>query len=100
MRIKNQQNNYCHIQRQLRIKTEIDWNKFEPVKPALIGVKVFDGVDLREVAEYIDWQPFFIAWEMHGKFPQILHDEVIGEAATRLYKDAQVLLKKSSVKNG
>jgi 5-methyltetrahydrofolate--homocysteine methyltransferase len=78
----------------IKNKTEIDWNKFEPVKPALIGVKVFDQADLNEISEYIDWQPFFIAWEMHGKFPQILHDEVTGEAATRLYKDAQGLLKK------
>ncbi len=50
--------------------------------------------DLQEIAEYIDWQPFFIAWEMHGKFPQLLSDEVIGEAATRLYDDAKTLLKK------
>ncbi len=75
-------------------KTKIDWAKFEPVKPVLNGVKVFESYDLKEIAEYIDWQPFFIAWEMHGKFPQLLHDEVIGEAATKLYKDAKALLKK------
>ena len=51
-------------------------------------------MDLKEVSEFIDWQPFFIAWEMHGKFPQILSDEVIGEAATRLFQDANSLLKK------
>jgi 5-methyltetrahydrofolate--homocysteine methyltransferase len=75
-------------------KTKIDWTSFEPVRPAFTGVKVFDSADLKEIAEYIDWQPFFIAWEMHGKFPQLLHDEVIGEAATRLYADARALLKK------
>jgi 5-methyltetrahydrofolate--homocysteine methyltransferase len=75
-------------------KTKIDWTKFEPVKPAICGVKVFDHADLQEISEYIDWQPFFIAWEMHGKFPQLLSDEVIGEPATRLYKDARTLLKK------
>jgi 5-methyltetrahydrofolate--homocysteine methyltransferase len=75
-------------------KTKIDWAKFEPVKPAFLGVKVFETWDLNEIAEYIDWQPFFIAWEMHGKFPQLLSDNIIGEAATRLYKDAQALLKK------
>jgi 5-methyltetrahydrofolate--homocysteine methyltransferase len=75
-------------------KSNIDWSSFEPVKPALTGVKVFDTADLNEIAEYIDWQPFFIAWEMHGKFPQLLHDEVTGEAASKLYKDAKVLLKK------
>jgi 5-methyltetrahydrofolate--homocysteine methyltransferase len=75
-------------------KTKINWSVFEPVIPAMTGVKVFDSADLQEIAEYIDWQPFFIAWEMHGKFPQLLSDEKIGEAATRLYNDAQALLKK------
>ncbi|HCL84037.1 MAG TPA: methionine synthase, partial [Chitinophagaceae bacterium] len=67
---------------------------FEPVKPAFIGVKVIQPDDLQEIAAYIDWQPFFIAWEMHGKFPDLLTDEKIGEAASRLFKDAQALLKK------
>ena len=49
---------------------------------------------LSEISKYIDWQPFFIAWEMHGKFPQILTDEKIGEEATKFYNDAQKLLKK------
>jgi 5-methyltetrahydrofolate--homocysteine methyltransferase len=75
-------------------KTKIDWTKFDPYKPAMTGLKVFDSADLQEISEYIDWQPFFIAWEMHGKFPQLLSDEKIGEAATRLYTDARALLKK------
>jgi 5-methyltetrahydrofolate--homocysteine methyltransferase len=75
-------------------KTKLDWSKFEPVKPAFLGVKVFDKVPLQEIADFIDWQPFFIAWEMHGKFPQLLSDPVIGDAATRLFKDAKALLKK------
>jgi 5-methyltetrahydrofolate--homocysteine methyltransferase len=75
-------------------KTKIDWEKFEPVKPAFLGVKVFDSVPVQEIADFIDWQPFFIAWEMHGKFPQLLSDEVIGEAATRLFADAKIILKK------
>jgi 5-methyltetrahydrofolate--homocysteine methyltransferase len=70
----------------------IDWKKFQPVAPGFIGTKVFDGYDLAAIAEYIDWGPFFIAWEMHGKFPQILQDEVIGKEATRLYNDARQLL--------
>jgi 5-methyltetrahydrofolate--homocysteine methyltransferase len=75
-------------------RTVIDWNKFEPVRPMLSGVKVFESADLKEIAEYIDWQPFFITWEMHGKFPQLLKDDLIGEAASRLYQDAKELLKK------
>ncbi|UEG50599.1 methionine synthase [Ferruginibacter lapsinanis] len=70
----------------------INWNKFKPVAPTFTGTKTFNNYDLAEIAEYIDWQPFFIAWEMHGKFPAILTDKVIGEAATNLYNDAQKLL--------
>ena len=75
-------------------KTKLDWNHYEPVKPAFLGVRVIEPVDLQEISEYIDWQPFFIAWEMHGKFPQLLTDEKIGEAASRLFSDAKVLLKR------
>ena len=72
---------------------KIDWESFEPVAPAFTGTKIFKDHSLEEIAEYIDWQPFFIAWELHGKFPQILSDEVVGKEATRLYNDAKLLLK-------
>lgn len=71
----------------------IDWNGFTPVTPAFTGSRVFDDQDLGEVADYIDWQPFFIAWEMHGKFPELLNDPIIGAEATKLYEDAKKLLK-------
>jgi 5-methyltetrahydrofolate--homocysteine methyltransferase len=74
-------------------KSKIDWAGFEPVRPEFTGVKIIEP-ELQEIAAFIDWQPFFIAWEMHGKFPQLLTDQKIGEAASRLYADAQVLLKK------
>lgn len=70
----------------------IDWSGYKPVTPSFTGTKTFDGYDLAEIARYIDWQPFFIAWEMHGKFPAILTDSVIGTEATKLYNDAQELL--------
>ena len=75
-------------------KFNIDWENFKPVKPAFTGTKIFKNYSLSEISSYIDWQPFFIAWEMHGKFPQILKDEKIGKEATALYNDAQKLLKK------
>ncbi len=75
-------------------KYAIDWKTFNPVKPSFTGIKVFDNFDLNDIYKYIDWQPFFIAWEMHGKFPQILSDKTIGTAATKLYEEAQTLLKK------
>jgi len=70
----------------------IDWTGFQPVAPTFTGTKAFDGYDLAAIAEYIDWGPFFIAWELHGKFPQILQDDVVGKEATRLYNDARRLL--------
>ena len=72
----------------------IDWTGFTPVKPSFTGTKMLTHFPLEEIAPYIDWQPFFIAWELHGKFPQILSDEVVGKEATRLYHDAKALLKK------
>lgn len=75
-------------------KVPIDWQKFSPVKPSFTGVKVFNDYDLNEIYKYIDWQPFFIAWELHGKFPDILKDEKVGATASKLYEDAQTLLKK------
>ncbi|HLZ89873.1 MAG TPA: vitamin B12 dependent-methionine synthase activation domain-containing protein, partial [Puia sp.] len=73
-------------------KVPIDWNGFRPVAPGFVGTKAFDGYDLAEIVPYIDWGPFFIAWELHGKFPQILQDEKVGTEATRLYNDARQLL--------
>ncbi len=70
----------------------IDWNNFEPVKPRQLGVQVFNNYSLAEIAKYIDWGPFFIAWELHGKFPAILTDEVVGVEATRLYNEALEML--------
>jgi 5-methyltetrahydrofolate--homocysteine methyltransferase len=73
---------------------QIEWDTFNPVKPAVSGITVFESFPLDKLVPYIDWQPFFIAWELHGKFPAILEDKVVGTEATRLFNDAQALLKK------
>ncbi|MFQ3575209.1 MAG: methionine synthase, partial [Cytophagales bacterium] len=73
-------------------KFKIDWEKFEPTKPTFLGTKVFEDYDLAEIAKYFDWTPFFQAWELHGKFPRILEDEVVGFEAKKLYADAQKML--------
>ncbi|WP_118952500.1 methionine synthase [Taibaiella helva] len=70
----------------------IDWSTFSPVKPSFTGPKVLRHVDLNEIRPYIDWTPFFISWEMKGKFPAILSDEHAGKEATRLYNDANAML--------
>ena len=72
----------------------VNWNNYSPVTPSFTGTKILNDYPLEEIAQYIDWQPFFIAWEMHGKFPQILSDTVIGNEATKLYNDAKALLDK------
>jgi 5-methyltetrahydrofolate--homocysteine methyltransferase len=71
---------------------KINWNNYTPVKPTFTGTKIFNNYSLEEIAAYIDWQPFFIAWEMHGKFPAILTDSIIGVEATKLYNDAKKLM--------
>jgi 5-methyltetrahydrofolate--homocysteine methyltransferase len=73
-------------------RATIDWQNYNPIAPTFTGTKILDNYSLAEIAEYIDWQPFFIAWEMHGKFPAILTDSVIGTEATKLYNDAKKLL--------
>jgi 5-methyltetrahydrofolate--homocysteine methyltransferase len=73
---------------------KIDWAGFKPVPPTFTGTKIFDKYSLADISQYIDWTPFFIAWEMHGKYPRILEDEKIGKEATRLFNDANALLKK------
>ncbi len=85
--------NYLPFKEAQQNPASIEWNNFTPVKPSFTGTKILENYSLAEIADFIDWQPFFIAWEMHGKFPQLLTDEVIGSAATLLYKDAKKLLK-------
>ena len=65
-----------------------------PARPSLLGVKVLDNIDLAELKKFIDWMPFFNAWEFHGKYPAILSDKVVGEAARALFSDAAVMLDK------
>ncbi|CAA9374672.1 MAG: 5-methyltetrahydrofolate--homocysteine methyltransferase [uncultured Nocardioides sp.] len=72
--------------------TPIDWSTFTPVAPRQPGVHVLSGYDLGELRDYIDWQPFFNAWEMKGRFPDILNSPSHGEAARKLYDDAQAML--------
>ncbi len=72
----------------------IDWQGYAPPKPASTGIRVYDRIDLAVLTEYIDWMPFFNAWEFHGKYPAILSDETVGEAATALYSDARAMLDK------
>jgi len=75
-------------------KQAIDWGKELITKPMFIGRRVFKNYDLAEIAKCIDWTPFFQTWDLAGKFPQILDDEVVGDSATKVYQDAQDMLLK------
>ncbi|MEW5755860.1 MAG: methionine synthase [Pseudomonadota bacterium] len=75
-------------------KTRIDWQRYTPTTPKLLGVKVFDDYPLHEIAAYIDWTPFFHAWELTGSYPKILKDAEKGEEARKLFADAQSMLKR------
>ncbi|WP_034274050.1 methionine synthase [Haloechinothrix halophila] len=75
-------------------RTPVDWSSYTPPVPAKPGVHVFEDYDLAELRPYIDWQPFFNAWEMKGSFPDILNNPSTGETARKLYDDAQAMLDK------
>lgn len=74
-------------------KTKIDWSAYQPVKPAQPGIQLFDDYPLQELVDCIDWTPFFQSWELAGKYPRILTDEIVGEHATHLFEDAKKMLK-------
>jgi 5-methyltetrahydrofolate--homocysteine methyltransferase len=71
-----------------------DWQTYLPPKPNLVGTRVFAPYDLGDLSRYIDWTPFFASWELVGRYPTILQDDVVGEAARELFADAEVMLKK------
>ena len=71
-----------------------DWGNYTPPKPSFIGVQALSDYSLAEISPYIDWTPFFQTWELSGRYPKILNDEVIGEAARNLFHDAQTMLKR------
>ena len=77
----------------LKNKLVLEFNSETIKKPNQLGVRVIEQQDLAELVPYIDWTPFFQTWELHGKFPRILKDEVVGKEASQLYEDAQKMLK-------
>jgi len=80
-------------------KFAIDWSAYTPPVPRHPGVHVLKAYDLQKLVDVIDWTPFFASWELHGKFPKILSDEVVGVEATKLFNDAQAMLKKMILDN-
>ncbi len=96
---KKSTKNYLPYSEAKKKKTAIDWNSFSPIVPSFTGTKVFANVTTQTLRPFIDWKPFFIAWELHGNFPEILTDSVVGIEATKLYNDANAMLDKIEAEN-
>ncbi|WP_291109511.1 vitamin B12 dependent-methionine synthase activation domain-containing protein [Flavobacterium sp. UBA6195] len=88
---RSREKNFLSIKEARKNKFKIDWDTYEPVKPNFIGTKTIE-VELSELVDFIDWTPFFQSWELYGKFPAILTDDIVGEQATHLFEDAQKML--------
>ncbi len=91
---RRKKTNWAKIEDARANKAKIDWQKSDIGSPAFTGVKIFDDYSLAEIKEYIDWTPFFFAWELKGRYPKILTDKDKGEEATKLFKDALAMLDK------
>ncbi len=89
---RSRDKNFLTIEQARANKLKLDWDNFTPVKPNFIGSKIIEA-DLADLVPYIDWTPFFRTWELFGKYPAILTDEVVGEQATSVFADAQEMLK-------
>lgn len=90
---RKQTKRFVSIEKARENHFKIDWENTEISKPNFLGTKVFEDYDLAEIENYIDWTPFFKTWELHGKYPQIFDDEIVGTEAAKLFQDAQILLK-------
>ncbi|MGO4707895.1 methionine synthase [Chryseobacterium sp. 2TAF14] len=86
--------NYVSLEDARKDKFKIDWENEEIFTPNQLGIQVFENQDLKELIPFIDWSPFFRSWDLHGKYPNILEDEVVGEQAKELFADGQKILKK------
>ena len=86
--------NYVSLEDARKDKFKIDWENEEIFTPNNLGIQVFENQDLEELVPFIDWSPFFRSWDLHGRYPNIFDDEVVGEQAKELFKDGQKILKK------
>jgi len=85
---RSKDKNFLTIEQARENKLQLNWKEYTPNKPNFIGTKIID-IELEELIPYIDWNPFFRTWELFGKYPDILHDEIVGEQATSVFNDAK-----------
>jgi 5-methyltetrahydrofolate--homocysteine methyltransferase len=91
---RSKQKEYLTLAQARSNKLQLDFKKEDIKQPDQLGIQVWDDFDLSQLKDFIDWTPFFRSWDLHGKYPAILNDEVVGVQATELFEDAQALLKK------
>ncbi|WP_127141176.1 methionine synthase [Flagellimonas marinaquae] len=91
---RGKQKEYLTLSQARENKLQIDWKTSDIKKPNQLGIEVWDDFDLKKLVDFIDWSPFFRSWDLHGKYPDILNDEVVGEQAKELFEDAKVLLQR------
>jgi 5-methyltetrahydrofolate--homocysteine methyltransferase len=91
---KKKSKEHTPYEQAIKNKFKIDWDAAEIFNPTFTGTKIMDEISIDMIEPFIDWTPFFIAWEMHGKFPGILEDNIVGKEATKLYEDARIMLGK------
>ena len=91
---RGKEKSYISITEARKRKYKIAWETSQISKPKELGIQVLEQLSLKELLPYIDWSPFFRSWDLHGKFPDILTDEVVGEQATIMYAEAQAMIKK------
>ena len=96
---KKDQKSYLTIKEARTNKFPIDWENFNSSKPNQRGVFHLNDLSSKEIASFIDWTPFFQTWELHGRYPRILKDEIVGKEASKLFKDAQEMLNQALEKN-
>ncbi|WP_082050889.1 methionine synthase [Neotamlana sedimentorum] len=89
---RGKEKSYITINEARARKYNIDWETSEIVKPKAMGVQMFKQLSLKELLPFIDWSPFFRSWDLHGKYPNILKDDVVGEQATVLFNEAQEMV--------
>ena len=91
---RSKQKEYVTLTEARNNKLKIDWSQNKIFTPNQLGIQVIEDFDLSILKDYIDWTPFFRSWDLHGKFPDILKDNIVGHQATELFKDAQQMLSK------
>jgi len=89
---RGKEKSYLSIEEARKRKYKIDWKTSEIIKPKELGIQTLEQLSLKELVPYIDWSPFFRSWDLHGKFPAILTDEVVGEQASIMYEEAQQMI--------